>query len=129
MINKRLQELRAKHHYTQKVVGDLLNMTPEGYGHYESGKRKPSPEAIASLARFYNVSADYLLGNSDDPELPGAKKASPGFITPEDVMEMAERHKGGPLTADERAELLIRAQDLKATILRLIQESEQGTSR
>lgn len=80
MIHERLQEMRIKHNYKQKVLGDLLNMTPEGYGHYESGKRKPSPEAIATLAQFYNVSADYLLGTTDDPTPPADRKATPEEI-------------------------------------------------
>ena len=64
-MNNRLQEMRLKSKLTKKVVAQVLNMTPEGYGYYEKGTRSPSIEVIKVLAEYYGVTTDYLLGVGD----------------------------------------------------------------
>ncbi len=41
--------------------------TSVGYQRYEYGTRKPTSDIIIKLCNYFNVSADYLLGLSDDP--------------------------------------------------------------
>jgi len=72
MLNDRLKAVRESLGYTKKQVGDHLAITPEGYGHYESGNRKPTPETIVTLAKLFDVSTDYLLCNSDTKKEPTA---------------------------------------------------------
>ena len=82
MLTTRLREMREAQGYTKKQVGEYLNMTPEGYGHYESGKRNPTPDTIGTLASLYGVTSDYLLGLSDDPN---AKKDT-AEVSDDDIM-------------------------------------------
>lgn len=63
---KRLRDLREDNDYTQKQIADVLHTTQPQYYRYESGYRDLPCELVIILANFYNVSADYILGLSDD---------------------------------------------------------------
>ena len=70
-LSERLTILRKKNGYTRKHVCEALdigvdaeNPTPI-LANYERGARTPNIDLIADFARFYNVSADYLLGITD----------------------------------------------------------------
>ncbi len=64
---KRLKDLREDNDYTQKEIAELLFTTQPQYFRYESGQRDLPGELIVLLAKFYNVSADYILGLCDEP--------------------------------------------------------------
>lgn len=72
--SKRLKDLREDRDLTQADVAKVLNTTYQYYSTYESGKRElPFSRAII-LARFYNVSLDYLAGITSVPEKLDRKK-------------------------------------------------------
>lgn len=73
---QRLRDLREDHNYTQRQIADLLFTTQPQYFRYESGQRDLPCELLVMLARFYKVSADYILGLSDDPGESKRKKQS-----------------------------------------------------
>ena len=62
----RLRELREDKDLTQSQVAKLLNMSQTGYSQYEIGKNDVPTRVLIMLARFYNVSVDYLLNMTDD---------------------------------------------------------------
>ena len=64
----RLQEVRKLHNETQKALGDIIGTRQTNVSEMESGKRTTTSENIAKICRHYHVSADYLLGLSDDPQ-------------------------------------------------------------
>lgn len=64
---KRLRDLREDNDYTQKEIADLLYTTQPQYYRYESGQRDLPCELVIMLAKFYNVSVDYILGLTDKP--------------------------------------------------------------
>ena len=64
----RLKEVRKIQNITQKQVADGIGVTETQYQKYEHDKTKPSYMVIIDLATYFNVSADYLLGLSDNPE-------------------------------------------------------------
>lgn len=64
----RLKELRKTKGVTQQTVADILGISREGYSYYENGHRKPDYEAISKLANYFDVTADYLIGNSPNPD-------------------------------------------------------------
>ena len=66
MLN-RFRECREKTSYSQKQVALILGVKPPQISKWESGKGGPSRENCIKLAKLYNVSADYLLGITDDP--------------------------------------------------------------
>lgn len=63
--NERIREIREDNHLTQQKVADLLNIGQRTYADYESGKTRIPIDNILILAKFYNVSLDYIIGASD----------------------------------------------------------------
>ena len=58
----RIRDLRNDHDLTQKQVADMLGMSQTGYSKYETGENDIPTHVLIALAKFYNVSIDYLLG-------------------------------------------------------------------
>src|SRR5699024_11912434 len=69
ILARRLKNLRDKNGYKQSFVADKLGIRSNTLSGYENGTRSPDPEMLISLAEFYNVTTDYLLGRSNDPKL------------------------------------------------------------
>lgn len=67
-FSERLRELRKSKNIGQKEVGAILGVSESSIGKYEAGDRTPSPEAIVKLSRFFEVTTDYLLGETNDPK-------------------------------------------------------------
>lgn len=64
---KRIRDLREDKDLTQTKLADMLGMSQTGYSKYETGENDIPTSILIKLSRFYNVSVDYLLGESDDP--------------------------------------------------------------
>ena len=62
----RLRALREDGDYTQAEIGRLLNKSQQGYNHIEAGRAELKIEDLAILCRFYHVSADYIIGLTDE---------------------------------------------------------------
>jgi len=71
MLGDRLRNLREKKGLSQYEMARRLGMARTTYTGYELGIREPDNETLKKLARFFDVSVDYLVGNSDDPTPPG----------------------------------------------------------
>lgn len=65
-FNEIIKELREEKGVKQKDVADFLGLTPKAYCFYELGKREPSLASLIKLCDYYEVSADYILGRSDN---------------------------------------------------------------
>ena len=63
----RIRALREDHDLTQNELVRILDMHKTTYTNYEQGKREPPFELIIKLAKFYNVSTDYIAGLTDNP--------------------------------------------------------------
>lgn len=57
-----LSELRLKKNLSQSELAKILGTTQASVGHWESGRRKLTPEMLVKVAEYFNVSTDYLLG-------------------------------------------------------------------
>ncbi len=62
----RLKEIREDRDLKQKDLSEILNVNQVTYSYYEIGKRQIPIESLKRLARFYNVSVDYLLYMTDE---------------------------------------------------------------
>ncbi|MDZ5782072.1 helix-turn-helix domain-containing protein [Marinococcus luteus] len=69
ILSKRLQYIRQSRGLAQKFVASKIGIKANTLSGYESGRREPDSETLASLADFYEVTTDYLLGRSDTPSL------------------------------------------------------------
>ena len=63
----RIRDVREDGDYTQAQIGQLLNKSQQGYNHIETGRAELKIEDLIQLCRFYNLSADYLIGLIDTP--------------------------------------------------------------
>lgn len=61
----RLKDLREDHDLAQKQVAALLGIDQRVYSNYELGKRSLPLRHLVTLAEYYHVSTDYLLGLTD----------------------------------------------------------------
>jgi len=63
----RLRDLREDADLTQDALVRVLEMPKTTYTNYEQGKREPPFSLIIRLAKFYNVSIDYIAGLTNTP--------------------------------------------------------------
>lgn len=68
MIYQRIRDLREDHDWNQTEVAQKLNMSQPGYSKYERGERDIPTTILIQLARIYNTSIDYLLGETSNPK-------------------------------------------------------------
>ena len=61
----KLKELREENNFSQKDVANYLNIKQNTYSQYETCKRQLPIDALILLAKFYNVTTDYILGLED----------------------------------------------------------------
>ncbi len=63
--NERIRAIREDQDLTQQKIANLLNIGQRTYSDYESGKTRIPVDSLLILAKFYNVSLDYITGASD----------------------------------------------------------------
>ena len=64
---ERIRELREDSDLRQIDVAKILKMSQTGYSKYETGENDVPTSVLIALARYYNVSTDYLLGLTNNP--------------------------------------------------------------
>ena len=60
--------MREDHDLTQTDIAKLLNTSQTVYSRYERDERTLPTEMLYTLALYYNIYADYLLGLTDEPK-------------------------------------------------------------
>lgn len=68
MYFKRLKDLREDHDLTQKKLSEIIKISRPQYSLYETGKRDIPVELLRTLAKLYNTSMDYIVGDTNKPE-------------------------------------------------------------
>ena len=67
ILNQRLKELRIRDGVTQRDIADRIGVATRNIQNFEYGTARPKLENLISLADFFNVSLDYLVGRSNSP--------------------------------------------------------------
>jgi len=65
---RRIRDLREDRDLKQRQLADYLNCSQQVYSNYELGQRDIPTDVLIRLSAFYNVSVDYLLGLTANPE-------------------------------------------------------------
>ena len=65
-FSKTMSELRHAKGFSQRRVAAELNISQALLSHYENGAREPGLPFLVRACRYYGVTADYMLGMSDD---------------------------------------------------------------
>ncbi|MDE6387257.1 MAG: helix-turn-helix domain-containing protein [Lachnospiraceae bacterium] len=97
-----IQDLREDRKIKQKTVASYLGVSQQTYSNYENGRRDIPTWVVAALAKYYQVSTDYLLG-ADSGYLGSTNLKNPYLenITLHDIMYDIQ-----VLNPHERKELL-----------------------
>ena len=66
-IGQRLKDIRETNDKSQAEIAAVLGTSQSYYAQYENGKRAIPFERVIALARYYNVSLDYIAGIIDTP--------------------------------------------------------------
>ena len=66
-VYQRLKDLREDADKSQEEIAKIIGTSQSYYAQYENGKRVIPLERMVVLAKYYNVSLDYLVGLTDDP--------------------------------------------------------------
>lgn len=73
----RFRELRKERKFNQDKMGEILGVTRRTICNYESGVYYPDFKNLLFIAEYFQVSLDYLVGWSDQREVPGGGPTRP----------------------------------------------------
>lgn len=65
----RIRDLREDNDLKQRELAEILNCSQRVYSNYERGDLDIPTEILIKLSNYYNVSIDYILNNTDKPEI------------------------------------------------------------
>ena len=68
-FSERIKLLRNENRYTQSAMAEIFGLKLRGYQGYEYGKTYPTVPGLIQIAKFFDVSTDYLLGLTDKREV------------------------------------------------------------
>lgn len=68
-MKNRIRSIREDHDLTQQQVADALGITQRKYSYMETGTQQWTDDFLIRLSRFYNMGIDYLLCQTDNPEI------------------------------------------------------------
>lgn len=135
-FQKRLKKLRLNKKLTQQDVANLLGITRQAYGYYESetSKREPDLASVKKLAELFDVTTDYLLGRTVNNDINNEVTVAGQKITlsPEELKLFEELKKNPVLFHDlasnpeQKIKELIKLYKMKKILLEDDQEEADG---
>lgn len=106
----RIKEIRKRKKITAKELADHVRVAESTMSLYENGKREPDFETLSKIAKYLEVSVDYLLGISNVEDPNGISLPSNIFpITRKRFRMLGDIACGEPRYADEDHETYIEA--------------------
>ena len=115
-VAKRLKELRHSVGLSQARLAKALNLKQSAINRYENNQTDPSCDTLLRYAEYFDVSADYILGRTENPKgaaFEGKVKLEASHPEMEKFIEMCF-DPGSPMNAR-----------LKETLKRMLEENEK----
>lgn len=66
-FKERLRELRKRKRISQKELSKQFGYGASAISGYENGRHEPPYDTLIQIARYFNVTVDYLIGNENLP--------------------------------------------------------------
>lgn len=66
---KHVRDLREDRDLSQRELSKILNCSQQVYSNYELGQRDIPTAILIKLSKYYDVSVDFILGLTDNPEI------------------------------------------------------------
>lgn len=67
-ISEKLKNLRGKTEYNKSEMAKQLKLSRSVYMEVENGTREPSKDVLKKVSDYFNVSVDWLMGKTENPE-------------------------------------------------------------
>lgn len=64
---ERIIEIKKQKNLLQKTIAESIGITVRNYQRYEKGEQQPTLPVLIKLADYFDVSLDYLVGRTDNP--------------------------------------------------------------
>ena len=127
-ISKKIKELREQNNITQNKLANDLFIKQQTVAQWENGSRALKADSIISLAKYFNVSTDYLLGLTENTstnisEIGISNKTGFSTLTVENILNLSAEHK---IILDKiinellKSDLLEKFEELKENNIKLI---------
>ena len=116
MFGKRLRKLRKEKGYTQQDVADYLGVNRATIAGYETKGIQPGHDTLVKLANYFDVSVDYLLGNTDEKS--NADKIKKAISDDPELVEFWDKAKD----REDLQLMLKQTKDLKPSTIKQIIE-------
>ncbi len=100
MLSENIKKARNDRHLSQRALADIIGVSQQTVGSWEVGRTSPDNEMLKKLASFFNVSVDYLLGRTDEPQGTGFQKGLLGDTTQDSHIVMTSNTLGDSDTDD-----------------------------
>ncbi|QAY68141.1 helix-turn-helix domain-containing protein [Paenibacillus protaetiae] len=85
-IGNRIAKLREDRGWTQEQTAGKLGISRASLSHYEKNRREPDTETMAKFADLYQVTIDYLVGRTNNPQATLSEEVQ-GFV---DDLELSD---------------------------------------
>lgn len=118
-FSDRFKQLRKERGLTQQGLATELGFTKSSVNMYERGEREPGLESLETIADFFNVDMDYLLGASNTPNrfLAAAdESANTSTIVPDNIMPMPKTYTVPLLGAIACGEPILAAENIEDNV-------------
>lgn len=100
-FSERLEVLIKEKGMTAKQLTQILKIGATSVSDWKRGKSTPSPDILIAISQLFDVSIDYLLGRTDNPNL--SKELS---VTPEQH-KILDKFKNAPADRRKAIEILL----------------------
>jgi len=122
----RIKELRTQRKITQEELGKIINVQKAAVSKYELGRAVPSTDVLTKLANYFNVTTDYLLGRTDEPQGTGFQKDLLGNINDDSPFMQKVREQMANIQVTPYEEALLNAyRAANGDIKRVVSEALQ----
>lgn len=97
MFGDRIKKLRDEKNISQFELSEFLGISQQALSKWENEKTEPDNDSLVKLANYFNVSTDYLLGNSETRQVDKPY---------DDELEKVLFSKAKDLTEDEKKTII-----------------------
>lgn len=97
MIGQTIRGLRKQRKISQTELAKILHVSQQTVTAWETGKAEPSSSAISSLADYFNVTTDYLLGRPEKKD-----DDNVDYVALDKALDNARSFDGEPMDDHDR---------------------------
>lgn len=105
-LGERIKQLRDSKQLSQDELAKVFNLSQSTIAYYETNKKQPPLQTLQTIADFFHVSTDYLLGRTDNKN---EKLSQEEQKSPKDLQKFLDQQgimfDGVPLTDDDKEKI------------------------